>query len=229
MGTTKRRVSDIERGAGYFQGFATNLMDVVREKGVPFEAIYRLATQENRATIEKMVEMAHEDWLAEQPKPALQIATPYRGGIPSGESRDFITVPDLPAPELIELVKKKHNLTGLDPDYAKYDFLYYERGMTFEVKMWKPDREVVPAAEVREHFTDGFVGNTAAFLALVAKNDLEGYHASIPEDDRLFRPGDYPRAPHFVRDVSYRELRLSGVAPGRWHCYMCFWAFRKVS
>jgi len=62
-----KRLSEIERGAGYFMGVVTNLMDVVREKMVPFDAIYRLATPEGRTTIQNMVKLAHTDWLKEQP------------------------------------------------------------------------------------------------------------------------------------------------------------------
>lgn len=65
----KKNVSEIESGVGYFMGLATGLMDVVRGKNIPFEAIYRLVTPSGRATLEHMVETAHADWLAEQPKP----------------------------------------------------------------------------------------------------------------------------------------------------------------
>ncbi len=65
----KKNVSEIERGAGFFMGLATGLMDVVREREVPFEAIYRLVTPAGRKTVEKMVEVALGDWQEEQPRP----------------------------------------------------------------------------------------------------------------------------------------------------------------
>lgn len=79
----KKNVSEIERGVGYFMGLATGLMNIVRERETPFEAIYRLATPRGRATLEKMVDVAFADWSAEQPKSVLQTGSPYRGG-PSG-------------------------------------------------------------------------------------------------------------------------------------------------
>lgn len=58
----KKNVSLIEKGAGYFQGFVTGLMDIAREQKVPLEAIHWLATPEARATLGKIVAIAHEDW-----------------------------------------------------------------------------------------------------------------------------------------------------------------------
>lgn len=64
----KRNVSEIEMGAGFYMGLISGLMDMVREKGIPFSAIYRLATPAGRTTLSKIVDQAHEDWQAEQPK-----------------------------------------------------------------------------------------------------------------------------------------------------------------
>lgn len=64
----KKNVSEIERGAGYFQGLVTGIMDIAREKGVPFEAVYRLATAGGRTTLGRIVDLAYADWQAEQPK-----------------------------------------------------------------------------------------------------------------------------------------------------------------
>ena len=89
-----KRLSEIERGAGYFMGVVTNLMDVVREKMVPFEAIYRLATPEGRTTIQKMVELAHTDWLKEQPVK------------PLAKNEYFVPVTYAPLPSYAELEKE---------------------------------------------------------------------------------------------------------------------------
>ncbi len=80
----KKNVSSIEKGAGYFLGFITTLMNVARQKVVPFEAIYRLGTEGGYATVVKIVEVAYADWLSEQPKP--QGGHPYRGGPTNGNS-----------------------------------------------------------------------------------------------------------------------------------------------
>jgi hypothetical protein len=62
----RKRVSEIESGAGYFAGLVSGLMELTREKSVPFEAIYRLVTPQGRKTLKKMVDLAHEDWLKGQ-------------------------------------------------------------------------------------------------------------------------------------------------------------------
>lgn len=58
----KRNVSQIESGAGFSLSFANALMDTVREKAVPFAAIYRLATAGGRSTLGKIVDLAYADW-----------------------------------------------------------------------------------------------------------------------------------------------------------------------
>ncbi|MEK7545923.1 MAG: hypothetical protein AAB554_02490 [Patescibacteria group bacterium] len=79
----KRNVSEIETGVGYFMGFATGLMDVVREKAVPFAAIYRLVTAGGRTTLGKIADLAYADWLAEQSKPVQQTGDHRYRGMPS--------------------------------------------------------------------------------------------------------------------------------------------------
>lgn len=160
-------------------------------------------------------------------EPALQTGSPYRGGVPADVSTDRIQVSDLTASELIALAKKELKLTYLDGDLVKWNFITDERGKTYEVQVWKPGREVVPAAEVREHFKDGFVGNTAAFVAWVTKHNPEGYHASIPEDARLFQDGSHLYAPGFFRDESRRKLGLYNDVRYRWYDSWCFVAFRE--
>lgn len=64
---SKKNVSAIETGAGFFQGFVTNLMGLARDGNVPFEAIYRLATPSGNLTLKKIVLLAHEEWVATQP------------------------------------------------------------------------------------------------------------------------------------------------------------------
>ena len=63
----KKDISSIEKGAGYFLGFITTLMNVARQKVVPFEAIYRLGTEGGYATLVKIVDIAYTDWLEERP------------------------------------------------------------------------------------------------------------------------------------------------------------------
>jgi hypothetical protein len=144
------------------------------------------------------------------------------------EYHGLITVPTLSAHELIKLAQEKLSLTYLDDDLAKWGFVTDECGKTYEVQSWKPSREVVPATEVREHFKDGFVGNTAAFISLMMRDNPEGYHASIPTDVRLFQYWSNLYAPRFFRDERGRQLRLSLDVRFRWRGSLCFWAFREV-
>ncbi len=62
----KRRLEDIERGAGHFAGLVTNLVTATSELGIPFEAVHRLSGNGGQATLKKMLETAHQDWLNEQ-------------------------------------------------------------------------------------------------------------------------------------------------------------------
>lgn len=145
------------------------------------------------------------------------------------QATDLITVPDLSAAELVAKAKRKLRPTVLSPNLTSWDFIRDERGKTYEVQVWKPGRAVVPAEEVRPHFTDGFTGNTAAFVAWVTKNSPLGFFASIPEDERLFRGGEYLRALSFGRDGGYRMLRLYHDVRGRWKdASWSFAAFREV-
>ena len=59
---SKKNASAIESGAGYFQGFITAMMDIARDNKVPFEAVYRLAKPEGRATLAKMIGVANADY-----------------------------------------------------------------------------------------------------------------------------------------------------------------------
>ncbi len=87
---SKKNLSEMEKGGGYFLGLTSNLMDVVRNKAVPFVAIYRLATEGGRTTLDKIVDLAYADWLAEQPQqPEVgepQGAHPYRHAPPNGST-----------------------------------------------------------------------------------------------------------------------------------------------
>ncbi len=101
------------------------------------------------------------------------------------EGIDLITVSEFSADELIKKLP-----VHVDRNFAKYDFLRDECGKTYEFQVWKPDHDVVPATMVREHFTDGFHGNTPAFLAWIIKYKPNGDYVSIPPDERLFRRDD---------------------------------------
>lgn len=66
----KKNISDIEKGVGFVGGFLPAIMDMLRERNVPFEAMHRLVTAEGRATLAKLVAVIEADWRAGQPAPA---------------------------------------------------------------------------------------------------------------------------------------------------------------
>ncbi len=161
-------------------------------------------------------------------EPREQTGSLFRGGVPSVESRDLITVPDLSAAELTKLAREKLSLAYLDDDLVKWNFIMDERGKTYEVKSWKPAREVMPVVEVQNHFTDGFVGNTAAFITLMIRDNPEGYHSSIPESSRLLRNGCNVQAPIFVRERRRGRMRAGDAVRNLLPRNACLWAFCEV-
>ena len=124
----KRNVSEIETGAGFFMGFVSATMDVVREKAYPFAAIYRLATAGGRTTLVKIVDLAYADWQAEQPKPVdeqqPQGGHPYRGG-PTNVNSSFSAPIVYVQPEFEELTRRFP--AYVDPDYKGKRFDPIER------------------------------------------------------------------------------------------------------
>jgi hypothetical protein len=139
-----------------------------------------------------------------------------------------ITVPNLSAAELVQLAQEKLVLTYLDGDLAKWDFITDECGKTYEVRFWTPGRGVAHHTNMRKDFKDGFVGNTAAFIALMMRDNPEGYHASVPEVTRLFQDGDRLCPPRFFRNERHRKLSLNRGHRCSWWDQVCFWAFREV-
>jgi hypothetical protein len=104
----KKNVSEIEKGAGYFQGLVTGFMEIVREKNVPFEAVYRLVTPEGRKTLSNMVAFAHQDWLAEQP-PSPRISAD--GALPSNHYRVHVAYAGMPSLEELKREWGENNVS----------------------------------------------------------------------------------------------------------------------
>ena len=123
---TKRNVSEIETGAGFFMGFVNATMDVVREKAIPFAAVYRLATAGGRKTLGNMIDLAYADWQAEQPKPVEQPqgGHPYRGG-PTNGNEPFSAPIVYVQPEFEELERRFP--AYVNPDYKGKHFDPIER------------------------------------------------------------------------------------------------------
>lgn len=143
-------------------------------------------------------------------------------------SRDLIQVPNLSAAELVAQAQKDLNPTRFYDGLLKWDFITDEAGKTYEVQVWRPGRESVSITEVREHFRDGFAGNTAAFIAWAAKTNPAGYHVTIPADGKLFQGGGCLSVPLWIGSWDHRELGLVQVDQSGWSVLWAFAAFREV-
>lgn len=153
----------------------------------------------------------------------------------------IICVPDMPATELTEALKRECRLTYLDPDQARWNFytgvdgnLISGRGKKYEVIVWKPELlpgEVISSEAVREHFRalDAH-GNVGAFTAWLRQvKDPIGYYASIPENNDCWRSPRSLRlfAPCSIFGPDYRKLRQHWFDDG-WHGDWSFVGFREI-
>ena len=148
--------------------------------------------------------------------------------LPVSDATNCITVPDLSAVQLLEWVRSRLTLEYPISAIEGWDFVRDERGKTYEVEVWTPGCRVVPAWEVRPHFSNGFFGNTAAFIAWVEMTNPLGQFASIPEDDRLYCLGSQLRALNFERVNGRRGSFDSRHVRNRWGASWSFVAFREV-
>lgn len=145
------------------------------------------------------------------------------------QEKQLITVPDLTTEQLLDQADQALKLTYLTADFETWDFVRFERGKIYEVLVWTPGREVM-TYEVQQYFESLKAdGNTAAFVAWVAKADPEGRHASIPLNySRLFRSGKCLYAPTFFRDRDYRGLGHGDDIAKLWDDDWSFVGFRPV-
>ena len=165
----------------------------------------------------------------------LSEATKKKLGMERLEHERFIFVPDVEATELTAIAKQELDLTYINSDYELWD--YYQgndgkpisgRGKVFEVMMWKPGREV-STEEVRRHFeAEGFTGHAGAFTQWRRVCGLQGFHASIPDDNGCWRRSDGALcAPYSYFSDGYRKLDHRWVN-GRWDLSWSFVAFREL-
>lgn len=105
---------------------------------------------------------------------------------------ETITVPDLPAAELIALVERSFQearipLDYVNPELATWDFLLNERSKTFQVFMRTFDRQWTAEDARMWQQSLGADGNVAAYLTWVMTKKPTGISVSIPNDDaRLY-------------------------------------------
>jgi len=223
MGTSKVRPSDLQRMHGIYQGFIDNLVDAAREVEGGVEAVHWLGTGEGKGTFAKVIGLAKsEHRIAEMCRPV------------SGT----LLVPDVPAPELVQRALTAHDLNRRAGSVlAEWDFLkdsngraIHARGRRFEVRFYAPWPECVNTKMVREYFRpQGFNGNVAAFVALVAEKKLCGSFATIPHDDaERYRPEpDRPLyAVCFERGRGYCGFSVYDATLG-WPEETIFVAFRE--
>lgn len=229
----KRNVSEIETGAGFFMGFVNATMDVVREKAIPFAAVYRLATAGGRKTLGNMIDLAYADWQAEQPKPVEQPqgGHPYRGG-PTNGNAPFSAPIVYVQPEFEELTRRFP--AYVNPDYKGKRFDPIERCKAVS----KENREV--AFEYvhmdRDASTDEVLAEMdRKGLRPALYEELLGFAEKYPDEQRKFPIVALGSEAHvdgrrhvaclwYVGDG--RNLRLGWVGHG-WNGRYRFLAVRK--
>ena len=183
----KRNVSEIETGAGFFMGFVNATMDMVREKAVPFAAIYRLATAGGRKTLSSMIDLAYADWQAEQPKPVEQEPQgghPYRGGPTNPDSTSGFTAPIVYVQPTFEELERRFPVY-VNPDYKGKRFDPIERCKAVS----KENREV--AFEYvrldRDASTDEVLaGMDRKGLRPALYEELLGFAEKYPDEQRKY-------------------------------------------
>lgn len=121
---SKKQLSEIERGAGFFAGLITVLMEVMAELKVPFEALHRLVTPEGRATVRAMIEVASAWYLFSRLEQMFDTIDPRfkssmpesievcRGVVPEKDATRFVLVADLHnhagRKEVLTILKKRN-------------------------------------------------------------------------------------------------------------------------
>lgn len=155
--------------------------------------------------------------------------------VQSSEGGETITVPDLPAAELIALAQHSLEEAGIpftyfNPDLRAWNFLLDERGKTFQVftHCFGRDWEAHEARTWQRSV--GADGNVAAFIAWVIAKKPMGWFVSIPNDDaRLWRHPVYGGlfAPSFDRYDGSRHFGLGDVR-GEWSGVRSVVAFRAI-
>lgn len=201
-----------------------NLMDELlaacERAQVPMEALHRLTSSEGgRRTMDDCMQRIIADWRTEQ----LSMGTTHTfRTTPLIGMRDIVLVPDLPATELIELVRAECGLTSLDHDYARWNFYQGARGREipgrgkrFEFLTWQSESDV-EMAEVQEYFSErGFVGHAGAFTAWIGEHKHEGRYASVESGRGWHHMRGYHCVPSAVFEGKKREMKLlpSGGRP----------------
>lgn len=201
----KRNVSEIETGAGFFMGFVNATMDVVREKAIPFAAVYRLATAGGRKTLSSMIDLAYADWQAEQPKPVEQSqgGHPYRGGPTNGNS-PFSAQIVYDQPEFEELQRRFP--AYVNPEYKGKRFDPIERCKAVS----KENREVA--------FEYVHMGRDASTNEVLAEMDRRGLRPALYEELLGFAE----KHPDELRKYSIVALG-SGTYVGAHPFVACLW------
>lgn len=148
-----------------------------------------------------------------------------------------VTVPNLSGAGLLQEVREDLKPSYVDrnyPGFAGSSLVRDERGRTYEVATWKPNRDVV-TEEVRAHFAKlGFRGNAAAFLEWARQDTGDGWFATVPDEPYCVSAVDDSEevavscfAPYFRRLAGSTALLLRYVDRA-WPADTTFVAFREV-
>ena len=149
---------------------------------------------------------------------------------------DLVIVPDMDAVKRTALVKKELRIGILDPGYQKWNYFIDQdnnpipgRGRKFIYDVWRP-RCYISSNKVRRYFREhgGFYGHVAAFIEWRRTWELEGYHATIPDDDACWHsPDDGLGVPCSYFDDTQRRLDLWWL-DHEWADDVFFVAFREL-
>lgn len=154
---------------------------------------------------------------------------------------NVVVVPDLSAVELTAVAKRDLQLTHIDSDYERWDYytgvngLRIEgRGKKFEVLIWKPElgpNDVIASKTVRGYFQEqgGFHGHAGAFTQWRRACGLQGYHASLLDDNACWRHPDGRLGVPSSYFVGGRRELYRFWLDYDWHANWSFVAFREVS
>ncbi len=207
---TRRCVSpQIKSGSDLFMHFLGLTEDMVREKAYPLAAIYRLAGAGGRTTLVKIVDLAYNDWKAEQPKPIEQPegGHSYRGG-PQNGNASFSAPIVYVQPKFKEL---KRRFTA-----------YVDRVHTF--KFFVPIERCKAVSKENREATLEYVhmNRDASTDEVLAEMDRKGLRPALYEELLGFAekyPDEQLKYPIVALGSESHVFPINGVA--------CLWRFRN--
>ena len=141
----------------------------------------------------------------------------------------LISVPELPASDLIKQAEEELKVTHHNPILASWDFIRDEAGKRYKAKRHRFKRDVSTEEVLIFFENQGYKGNAPAFVVWVATHKPDGYHASIPRHARLWRSPKSGKlyAPYFDKGDTHREFGVQRTDIG-WSDVCTFVGFQET-